>query len=291
MRLKTFLTGCSNTSQSTPTAETTTQKPIAQTSSTSTSLHTLPPPQPQQAPQPYRDTPPIITYPEFLTKPVAPPPLITPTRILNTLYAFGGLGALIYAASTYLVKPMSESLVDARHQLAETAQEKIDKFNEKLKPLVSEVPEPINGQGEAYKDADSDSEDDDPTELFHRDIGVQTSEAELAQEPPAEAQPDTVNKQTAKATLISTQLAEMDLSMMSELHEQGKVDNEIRSLTTYLDTLMYHPPSFTYGSSLSYGQKKDEDDEIGSVKKEIRAVKGLLISARSFPGVPGRAGR
>lgn len=251
-----------------------------------TTISKAPPPQPQAAPQPYRDTPPIITYPEFLTTPQAPPPLITPARVLNTLYAFGGLGALIYGASTYLVKPMSESLASARHELAETAQEKLNTFNEKLKPLVSEVTQPNLAHGEAYKDRDDYDSYDDPTEMFHRDIGVQTS-GELEILPVPEAKPAPVNTQTAKTTLISTNLSEIDLTISSESHVDGQIQTEINALKTYLETLMYKPPSFTYGSNVTYGAKKDEDDEIGRLKKEIRAVKGVLLSARNFPGASG----
>ena len=250
-----------------------------------TSSNVSPPP-PRPVSQPQRDTPPVVTYPEFLTTPVAPPPLITPTRVLNTLYAFGGLGALIYGASTYLVKPMSEALTSARHDLASTAQERLETFNEKLKPLVSTIPQPPLAHGEAYADRDDDSDSDsDPTELFHRDIGVQTSPDELENLAPKAEVKSVVEVQSGRAYSISQQLTEVDTVLASESHEAGNIQTEISSLKSYLDGLMYSAPTFNYGVGTNYGQKKDEDDEIGRVKKEIRAVKGVLLSARSFPGV------
>lgn len=256
-----------------------TQQSIIQKSSAASSG---PPssPQPHAAPQPQRDTPPIITYPEFLTTPQAPPPLITPTRVLNTLYAFSGLGAFIYGASTYLVKPMSENLASARRELAETAQEKLNTLKEKLKPMVSELPQPVLAHGEAQ--AREEDEDDDPTEMFHRDIGVQTSPS-LDETPIPEEKPLVVNSQTSKSQLISMNLNEVELALSQESHAEGTVQTEINSLKTYLDTLMYTPPSFTYGGGMQYGKKPDEDDEIGRIKKEIRAVKGVLLSAKNFP--------
>ena len=254
-----------------------TQQSIIQQSSPTSSPPT---PQPQAAPEPQRDNPPIITYPEFLTTPQAPPPLITPTRVLNTLYAFSGLGALIYGASTYLIKPMSENLASARHELAETAQEKLNTLNDKLKPMVSELPLPVLAHGEA-RDKEEE-EDDDPTEMFHRDIGVQTSPS-LDETPIPEEKPLTVNAQTSKSQLISLNLNEVELALSQESHAEGTVQTEINSLKTYLDTLMYTAPSFTYGGGMQYGKKPDEDDEIGRIKKEIRAVKGVLLSTKNFP--------
>lgn len=181
---------------------------------------------------------------------------------------------------------MSESLASARHELAETAQEKLNTFNEKLKPLVSELPQPNLAHGEAYKDREDYDSDDDPTEMFHRDIGVQTSD-ELETIAVPDVKPAAVNTQTAKASLLNTNLMEIDLAISSESHSGGQIQTEINNLKTYLDTLMYKPPSFTYGSSVTYGAKKDEDDEIGRLKKEIRAVKGVLLSAKSFPGASG----
>ena len=177
---------------------------------------------------------------------------------------------------------MSENLASARHELAETAQEKLNTLNEKLKPMVSELPQPVLAHGEKkYVDRDED-EDDDPTEMFHRDIGVQTS-LSLDETPIPEEKPLVVNSQTSKSQLISLNLNEVELALSQESHAEGTVQTEINSLKTYLDALMYTPPSFTYGGGMQYGKKPDEDDEIGKIKKEIRAVKGVLLSAKNFP--------
>jgi hypothetical protein len=182
---------------------------------------------------------------------------------------------------------MTEALADSRHELAGTAQLKIDKFIEKLKPLLSEIPQPISAYGERYDEKDDDSSDGDPTELFHRDIGVQTSPGISRPSTPSNPlpQPSTAELHTKVASRISNSLSEVDLSISSELHETSNVQTEIDNLKQYLDTLMYNPPAFSYGPGVAYGAKKDEDDEIGRVKREIRAVKGVLLTARSFPGV------
>jgi hypothetical protein len=181
---------------------------------------------------------------------------------------------------------MAEALADSRHDLAASAQAHLDTFIEKLKPLVSEVPQPLLAHGERYEDKDDDSSDGDPTEMFHRDIGVQTSPiASRPSSPSQEPKVSAAETHAKQASTIGAILSEVDLSISSELHEASNLQAGIDDLKKYLDTLMYTPPTFSYGSGSAYGPKRDEDDEIGRVKREIRAVKGVLLTARSFPGV------
>ncbi|KFY52255.1 hypothetical protein V496_08576, partial [Pseudogymnoascus sp. VKM F-4515 (FW-2607)] len=212
--------------------------------------------------------------------------LITASRLLKTLYLFGGLSTLLYGTSTYLVAPMASALSDSRHELAATAQAHLDNFISKLKPLVSEVPQPVLAQGEHYEDKDGEDSDGDPTEMFHRDIGVQTSP--IISRPSSPSQDPKVSvaeAQAKKASTIGAILSDVDLTIASELHEASNLQTGIDDLKKYLDSLMYSPPTFSYGAGSAFGSKRDEDDEIGRVKREIRAVKGVLLTARSFPGV------
>jgi hypothetical protein len=185
---------------------------------------------------------------------------------------------------------MAAALSDARHELAETAQTNLDKLNEKLGPLVSTVPQAHLVHGERYADKDSDdSDDEDPTELFHRDIGVQTSGPPSPTIKPADAPPSTIDAQTTAAREINSNLSDVDLALSSELHENGNLSSEITKLKEYLDGLMYSPPTYSYGTGIGYqSNKKEENDEIGKLKREIRAVKGVLLTTRSFPGVQAR---
>ena len=138
-----------------------------------------------------RDVPPIITYPEFLLHQSKPPPLVTLRSVLYTLYGAAGLGATIYGASEYIVKPMLATLTDARLDLAGTTEENLKKLNEKLEQNVTRLP-PSLLASKSTAPSISDAEDDvesitsDPTELFHRDIGTQTSQ-DLIQPPSATA--------------------------------------------------------------------------------------------------------
>ncbi|KAH8601701.1 peroxisomal membrane anchor protein conserved region-domain-containing protein [Bisporella sp. PMI_857] len=236
--------------------------------------------QPSQA----RDIPPIITYPEFLTTPQAPSPLVTRARLLTTLYLFSGLSALLYGTNTYLVTPMIAQLTTSRLSLLSSASQNLQTLISKLEPLVSVVP-----PARAIKDEEVDSEDEDPTELFHRDIGVQTSPPGSPTVKPKELNPAV--EQTEKVERLSSSLAGLMEDSTSEGQETSDLSTTIGVLREYLDSLAYVPPSFTYGSAgYGYGATgAKEDDEIGRVKASIRSVKGVLLSARSFPGV--RAGR
>ncbi|KFY30279.1 hypothetical protein V493_02026, partial [Pseudogymnoascus sp. VKM F-4281 (FW-2241)] len=185
---------------------------------------------------------------------------------------------------------MASALSDSRHELAAAAQAHLDTLIGKLKPLVSEVPQPVLAQGERYEDNDGEDSDGDPTEMFHRDIGVQTSPAiSRPSSPSQEPKVSVAEAQAKKASNIGAVLSEVDLTIASELHETSRLQDGVDDLKKYLDSLMYNPPTFSYGAGSAFGAKRDEDDEIGRVKREIRAVKGVLLTARSFPGV-GAAG-
>ena len=251
-----------------------------------------PPPQVQQRPA----GPPIITYPEFLVEAHKPPPLITPGRIINTAYIASGLAALIYGASKYLVTPMSENLSEARHEFAMHSQSKIEDMNERLTKLVSKLPEPKKEKSTDADMSDGESETSDPTELYHRDIGTQTS-------PPPSPRPATADLTEKKKDMLAYQsngleimkshLTEM-LQRMESLEQPNKERSDsMNKLRTYLDTLMYASPGISVWSTAEDTEKAKEtskEDLVEELKKEIRGVKGVLLSAKRFPGVAGRVG-
>lgn len=237
--------------------------------------------------------PPIITYPEFLAEAHKPPPIITPSRILNTAYLASGLAAVIYGASTFLVKPMSASLTESRHDFATHSNSKIDQLNDRLSKLVSKIPE-------ARKQAtDSDSDDvesitSDPTELFHRDMGTQTSPP-LSPRPSSPASATTtkskVEAHNDRLSIISSHLSELLSGIEANEKPAEDRQEEINKLRNYLDTLMYRSQTMNLWTSEgvpSSGPKKDAgEDAIEELKKEIRGVKGVLLSAKRFAPVNG----
>ncbi|KAM0335227.1 hypothetical protein ACHAQA_000269 [Verticillium albo-atrum] len=256
-------------------------------------------PAPPQAPTPrsisqdfHDDNPPVITYPEFLTKPARPPPLVTGTALLNTLYACAGLTTLLYGTSQYVVAPMVESLTSARLDLHATTSEKLSALVRKLESTVSEIPaKALPKPDPAYTDETS-SEAEDPTELFHRDIGVQTS---LPSTPggldatPAQTTPE------APAAAHARRLADLTASLRGLKDAYIAQGEELADVKTAMDLfkddlgqLTFPGPQqqndFVGGFSLYGSQgRKEPEDEIKKAKDNIRRVKGVMLSTRNFP--------
>lgn len=314
-----------NTSETTTTKESSTEASTpastpASASVVSTPAQSSPTPAPASAPAPARDIPPIITYPEFLTKQAKPPPLVTLNSILYTVYGAMGVGATIYGASEYLVKPMLANLTSARHDFAQTTQENLHKLNEKLEQTVSVIP-PSLAAGQSNKDADADEDDDtdsvtsDPTELFHRDVATQTTPQDLAkkEDGQTDGKDDEENKKPTPTEAVNGHLKRLE-TISSHLREFADAEtgsntsdetmrSSLRDLHYYLDGLTYSNPSYgstsSYGtwsspsvdssSSLKTGVDKSEEEAMASFRSEIRGVKGALLSARNFPS--GRGAR
>jgi len=262
-----------NLPQATPPSQNAQQKPLqaGHPSNSASSLQT-------------RDSPPIITYPEFLTTPQSPSPLVTKARLLTTLYLFSGFSAILYGTNNYLVTPMITQLTESRLSLFAGVSQNLHNLLEKLEPLVSELP-----LSRKISIEDVDSEDEDPTEMFHRDIGVQTSPPRSRSASPTRLTP--ALEQTNRLNGLNKSLTGLLEESASEGQENSDLSTSIGVLREYLDGLAYVTPSFTYGAG-GYGfgaTGGKEDDEISRAKANIRGVKGVLLSARSFPGV--RAGR
>ncbi|KAL9091361.1 MAG: hypothetical protein Q9159_001445 [Coniocarpon cinnabarinum] len=260
--------------------------------------------------------PPIITYPEHFTQPQKPPPLVTTTRLLNTAYVFAGAALTLYGMSEYLVKPMVDSLSLARHDFHSHSQAKVEELNRRLEAIVSTDPrqgvlkQRMQDAGKEDAATDTASEDSDPTELFHRDIGTQTTADDLAGASSssnatgaesvatiAEAQ----KRQIERMRGATTELAVDNLASESRtIHEVRTVGSMLRE---QLEALAY--PAANDGGAYGLGAKgagfsniygntafaKKESNEVSAMKQEIRSLKGSLLSARNFPSSAVPAGR
>lgn len=238
--------------------------------------------------------PPIITYPEFLTKPQRPPPLITPSRLANIVAVSGGVWALIYGLAGLLVKPMAENLNEARSEYYHHVNEKLGQLVEKLEGAVSEVPykngRPLKSQKPNHSMDDNESVTSDPTELFHRDVGTQTSPPpSLYETNTSNKEENAVDSEAKQLSAISAALRELTLIHTQKAESNADVRSEIGQIRDQVDKLAYPPMQdfSTYGG-LSYGQSAEADDEFKRTKDAIRSVKGLFLSSRSFPAVATR---
>ncbi|KAF4436542.1 peroxin 14 17 [Fusarium acutatum] len=255
--------------------------PIPETTSSyaPTPTETLPP---TPASHPPVDRPPVVTYPEFLAKAPRPPPLVTKERLFNALYAVTGLSTLIYGTSRYVIRPMVDSQAEARTDFHDLTSRKLDALVAKLEKTVSEVPpkKPI-----ATVEEESDAED--PTEMFHRDMGTQTTFPISS----VTAMTDSKNNESA-AKHNTNQLGSLNKTLSglkdeyrSQSEGMDKIKTAVDMLRDDLDTMTYTAyPDHSTGYDL-YGRsrKPEPDDEIRKVRDNIRRVKGVLLSTRNFP--------
>ncbi|KAK7948028.1 uncharacterized protein PG986_008914 [Apiospora aurea] len=247
------------------------------------------------------DTPPIITYPEFLTHSPRPPPLITPSRLLDIVAVSGTAWTLLYGAARFIVSPMVETQTEARSDYYTHVNEKVSHMVEKLEGLVSEVPykngKPLRLQSEAYTDADDDksSSYDDPTEMFHRDIGTQTSTPPPTVAPSlrgSDATESTVDAQARRLARLSSAVKELSDMYTKRAEDTSNLHSGVCELREEVDKV-YRQPQWSESASL-YGlprmgrTNQQEDGEYKKTKDAIRSVKGVFLSSRMFPATTAR---
>ncbi|KAF2116483.1 peroxisomal membrane anchor protein conserved region-domain-containing protein [Lophiotrema nucula] len=238
-----------------------------------------------------KDLPPIVTYPEFLTKAEKPPPLITTQRLLNTAYITGGLMASMYGLSKYIIAPMTQNLTESRHDFASHASEQLGEFNQRLEGAVST--DPASKPKKILDAADDISEaDSDPTELYHRDFGTQTTPT-LSRRPSvsstSEVEKSVVTGHEDRLKIIASHLKELEASRNNDYASSDSLRTKLSDLTTYLGEMSYQNQYYSniggiYSSNYGLPKTKDgKDDQIEVLKADIRAVKGVFLSARNFP--------
>ncbi|KAL8409485.1 hypothetical protein RB594_007790 [Gaeumannomyces avenae] len=244
-------------------------------------------------PEPVPDHAPIVTYPEFLTRRERAPPLVTASGFLQTASALAGFATLVYGASQYVLTPMVSSLTDARAELQEQASRGLDSLVSKLEEMVSEIPAATTvtatqQQQQQQPGDDAASSCGDPTEVFHRDIGVQTATPPLTPAPRQDAA-DVVAAQALRVSGLAASLREVNTGIAAQSEGYDAIKAALDVFKDDLDHMSRpYPAQFGAGYTL-YGSagRREPDDEVKAVKENIRRVKGVLLSSRSFP-VAGR---
>ncbi|KAH7160609.1 peroxisomal membrane anchor protein conserved region-domain-containing protein [Dactylonectria macrodidyma] len=257
-------------------------QPPSQSTSTQTST-------PTTLSKPQADRAPIVTYPEFLAKPAAPPPLVTTSRLLNTLYGVAGLSTLIYGTGQYVLRPMVDAQTEARTEFHETTVRNLDALVSKLEKTVSVVPPPKKQVTAIAASVDGESDAEDPTEMFHRDMGTQTSpplvfnSTTTASNGKEKDDESTAKLQADRLTGLTKTLSGLKDEFRSESESMDGIKTLVGVLCDDLVSLAYMGPST--GTFDVYGRtrKPEPEDEIRKVRDNIRRVKGVLLSTRNFP--------
>jgi hypothetical protein len=181
---------------------------------------------------------------------------------------------------------MLATLTASRLSLAETSKTNLAKLITKLESVVSEIPATHHHHKNGMEQDEEESDDEDPSELFHRDIGVQTSPPHSRPSSPSLLQTpySALEDQTSRLQSLKSSLGKLVEDSTSEGHDVTELESTIEVLREYLDGLAYVMPSYGFGGVGAYTGATEKDDEIARVKAGIRGVKGVLLSARSFPG-------
>ncbi|KAF2745833.1 DUF726-domain-containing protein [Sporormia fimetaria CBS 119925] len=236
-----------------------------------------------------RDIPPIVTYPEFLAQPIKPPPLITTERLLTTAYVSGGLMATLYGLSKYILAPMAHGLAEARHEFASHTKEKLDEVNTRMASIVS-----VDPASRVKEDVDVDAvseAESDPTELFHRDIGTQTTPA-LSRRASLQAREDTstVGSHERRLKTLKSHLEELSQVKANDSASSDSLRTKLSDLSTYLTEMSYqnHYSGMggLYGGTYGLPKKDGGQDQIDAFKADIRAVKGTNMASTFASRLP-----
>ncbi|KAI1412417.1 peroxisomal membrane anchor protein conserved region-domain-containing protein [Hypoxylon sp. FL1857] len=241
------------------------------------------------------ESPPIITYPEFLTTSPKPPPLMTPSRLANILAVSGSIWTVLYGTARYVVNPMVETLNDSRADYYAHVSEKLEQLVEQLEDAVSEVPykngKPLRSKQEESVYGDDESTFSDPTELFHRDFGTQTSPMMLAEDARSSSPTDKpIDAQARRLSALRASLREMNDMHIHHAESSAELNALLREVRDEVDKLGA-PPLADFSSfhgGLTYGRSSEPDDEVKKTKDAIRSVKGMFLSSRSFPATAAR---
>lgn len=272
--------------------------------------------------EPRADVPPIITYPEFLTTSPKPPPLITPSRLLNILAVSSSAWTLLYGGARYIINPMVNNLNDARSEYYQHVGEKLGEFVERLEGVVSEVPYKdkdgkvillkSRGGEDNQRDEDAESTVSDPTELFHRDFGTQTTPPPSSSTPPSSLlesgtrsptaatteNESIIDRQASRLKAIRAHVADLNDMYARRSAVTAELSASVRAIRDDVDNLALPPAgAFAYSTSDYLGGgggggstrgPNGSDEEFRRTKDAIRSVKGMFLSTRSFPGVTAR---
>ena len=183
---------------------------------------------------------------------------------------------------------MAVEMTSARHELFETAQKGVGGLNERLEKNVSILPAT---QRFGIGDGD-ESFVSDPEELFHRDVGVQTSPGfEVTDDSMENASTkDATDKHASKLQELKQHVETLSESGKEALEEEKATRSTVGDLQAYLEELAYGGRKSAFSWENDYGSgnpggrgNSGKLDEIAKFKAEIRSVKGALLSARNFP--------
>lgn len=183
---------------------------------------------------------------------------------------------------------MVETLSESRSDYYAHVSQNLSTLVGKLEGVVSEVPYKNGKPLKSEADVDDDSSYGDPTEMFHRDFGTQTSPLTSAVASPVPGE-KTVEQQASHLAQLTSSLKELSDTYVSQAENSGNLHLSLREFRENVDKLAYPSgPEYSSlygGSGFGMGRSSEPEDEIKKTKDAIRSVKGMFLSSRMFPAV------
>ena len=177
---------------------------------------------------------------------------------------------------------MLSQLTAARLDLHSETSKNLSTLIAKLENTVSEIPPSASSSSaNAAANNDADSECEDPSELFHRDMGTQTSgRSSPVIPPPASAlvTEPAAQTQARKLANLARNLGYLKEGIDSQVDDMQDI---LAVVDTFRDELRQTSVSRSY-AHLGWNQP-EPDDEIKKAKDNIRRLKGVFLSTRNFP--------
>lgn len=201
--------------------------------------------------------------------------------------------ATMYGLSKYIIAPMAQNMTESRHDFASYAQEQLEELNTRLKDAASVDPAKLKASDIVDDISEADS---DPTELYHRDYGTQTSPS-LSRRPSLSSTTEEnpiITGHENRLKILTSHLRELESTHSNDAASSGSLKTKLSDLNTYLNEMSHQNQFYSgmgglYGGNYGLPKTKDgKDDQIEVLKSDIRAVKGVFLSARNFP-VGGRS--
>jgi hypothetical protein len=185
---------------------------------------------------------------------------------------------------------MWQNLTEARHDFATHTQAQLTDFNSRLEDVVSTDPSAAAKSKSSDRD-DISVADSDPTELYHRDFGTQTSPS-LSRRPSLSTSTTNENAVTGhenRLKILTSHIRELEATKSNDTASSESLKSTLADLTTYLSEMSYQNSYYSgmggfYGGIYDTSKTNDgKEDQVEVLKRDIRAVKGVFLSARNFP--------
>jgi len=190
---------------------------------------------------------------------------------------------------------MQAQLSESRHELLTHSTTQLDVFNSRLSDIVSTIPPSRPGTATLNDEHPDDASDDsDPTELFHRDFGTQTSPSisrrNSSSEESTTSLPDAAAKQETQIKSIVSHIKDLSTSSDSSNNYEDDVSKQLSQFITSLNEMAYTSSSYYKyntggynwaGNTTTEGSVKD--DEVDRMTKDIKSLKGQFLGVKNFP--------